>query len=326
MSKITAILSLLLLATGLFAQESDPRSVLLMGIPMEGPIDSVAPRLEAAGFAAWGTSDDGEDYYYRGKFYGIRAKLMVCTASATRMVSSAYVTVGPYSTDAMLKKNLQYFLYKLTQEHGDLEQRDDAWYYMDDFGSIKCSVVENENGSKDIRVLYYPIDAFYKDAVTMGLHGPVQEVVTENAVAEEQFMRFQQNGQIENPDLGERQYDCFGYLRHARMTEKEGHSDVSYTYDSQYRLTRRQLTNAQAGITYVHEYTYNEHDEVLTQNQKVFDSDHQCIMTINMRNNYLTRDDQGNWTSNSLSLSYWEKGQQSQQVTVLQKRILEYWE
>jgi hypothetical protein len=45
-----------------------------------------------------------------------------------------------------------------------------------------------------------------------------------------------------------------------------------------------------------------------------------------MRNNYLTRDDQGNWTSNSLSLSYWEKGSQSQQTTVLQKRTLAYWE
>ena len=32
-------------------------------------------------------------------------------------------------------------------------------------------------------------------------------------------------------------------------------------------------------------------------------------MTITMRNNYLTRDQQGNWTSNSLNLSYWEKGQ-----------------
>ena len=45
-----------------------------------------------------------------------------------------------------------------------------------------------------------------------------------------------------------------------------------------------------------------------------------------MRNNYLTRDDNGNWTSNSLDFTYWEKGGQTQRTTVLQKRILSYWE
>jgi hypothetical protein len=45
-----------------------------------------------------------------------------------------------------------------------------------------------------------------------------------------------------------------------------------------------------------------------------------------MHNDYMTRDDYGNWTSNSLTLSYWEEGSQSQQVVVLQKRVLEYWE
>ena len=49
-------------------------------------------------------------------------------------------------------------------------------------------------------------------------------------------------------------------------------------------------------------------------------------MTINMRNSYMTRDDTGNWTTNSLTLTYWEKGNKTQQVTVLQKRTLTYWE
>ena len=50
------------------------------------------------------------------------------------------------------------------------------------------------------------------------------------------------------------------------------------------------------------------------------------MLTINIRHNYLTRDGQGNWTNNSVSLSYWEKGRQSQQSTVIQKRTIMYWD
>ena len=325
MKKLWTIIVLLALTLASHAQD-DPRCIHLMGIPLEGPIDSVAPRLENGGFTPWGQSDDGEDFYYRGKFYGIRAKLLVSIKPESRLVTSAYITIGPYSTESMLKKNQQYFLYKLQQDHGDFKQRDDSWYYMDDFGSIKFTIVDNNNGSRDIRILYFAGGAFYKDALCMGLHGPVQEVVTENAVAEEQFMRFAENGQIENPDLIERQYDSYGYLTHAQMTEKEGQSEVEYTYDSEYRLTRRTLTNTTAGISYINEYTYNPQGEIESQSQKVYNKDKECVLTINMRNNYLTRDDEGNWTTNSLSLSYWEKGQQSQQTTVLQKRTLIYWE
>ena len=288
-------------------------------------MDSVRLQLKTADWTEWGQSDDGEDYYFRGKFYGIRAKLLVSVAESSKLLTSAYVSVGPYSTEAMLKRNLQYFLYKLQQEHGEFVQRDGAWVYMDDFVSVKVSIVDNDNGSRDIRVFFLPMGAYYKDAITMGLHGSVQEVVTENAVSEDQFMRFSQDGQLEQPDLTKRQYDRYGYLRSAEMTEEEGHSDVSYEYDSHYRLVRRTLTNEAAGIRYIHEYTYNERDEIASQNQKVFKGD-ECVLTLNMHNNYLTRDDQGNWTANSLSLSYWEKGSQSQQTTVLQKRTIAYWE
>jgi hypothetical protein len=315
------------LAIGASAQKkSDPRCLQFMGMALEGTIDSLKPRLVEAGFAEWGCSDDGEDYYYRGKFYGIRAKLMVSINKTTRFVESAYITVGPYSTQQMLQKNFQYFLYKMEQEYGSFTNRDDAWYYMDEFGSVKMSIVDNDNGSHDIRVFYYPSSAFYKDALTMGLHGTVQEIVTENAVAEDQFMRFGEDGKIENPDLVNREYDRHGYLTRARMTEKNGYSDVEYAYDSRYRLIRRTLTNTIAKIRYVNEYTYNEQGEILSQNQKVYDHTNRCVMTINMRNNYLTRDDNGNWTTNSLSLTYWEEGSQSQQTTVLQKRVIEYWE
>jgi hypothetical protein len=110
------------------------------------------------------------------------------------------------------------------------------------------------------------------------------------------------------------------------MKEKEGFSTVEYTYDDSYRLTKRTLTNEEAGISYVNSYTYNDQDEVLSQHQKVFDKNGECIMTINMTNNYITRDDNGNWTSNSLTLTYWEKGSATQNTTVLQRRTLSYWE
>ena len=324
MKRCIAVISFLLVACGAWSQ-TETRSILLQGMPLEGPLDSVRLQLKTADWTEWGQSDDGEDYYFRGKFYGIRAKLLVSVAESSKLLTSAYVSVGPYSTEAMLKRNLQYFLYTLHQEHGEFVQRDGAWVYMDDFVSVKVSIVDNDNGSRDIRVFFLPMGAYYKDAITMGLHGSVQEVVTENAVSEDQFMRFSQDGQLEQPDLTKRQYDRYGYLRSAEMTEEEGHSDVSYEYDSHYRLVRRTLTNEAAGIRYIHEYTYNERDEIASQNQKVFKGD-ECVLTLNMHNNYLTRDDQGNWTANSLSLSYWEKGSQSQQTTVLQKRTIAYWE
>lgn len=327
MKKILTIL-LFLTTIPLWGQQlvGDPRSLQLMGVPLEGPIDSVTVALKEKEFAEWGQSDDGEDYYYRGLFYGFRAKLMVSIAAETRFVNSAYVTIGPYSTEKMLEKNLQYFLYKMKQDYGEFSQRDQSWFYIDDFGSIKLSVNDNENGSREIGILFLPTAPYYKDALSMGLRGDVQEVVTENAVAEDQFLHFNGYGQIDNPDLVDRHYDRHGYLLSARMKEREGFSTVEYTYDDSYRLVRRSLVNESAGISYINEYTYNEQDEILAQQQKVFDKTDQCIMTINMRNNYMTRDDNGNWTSNSLNLTYWEKGSKTQQVTVLQKRTLTYWE
>ena len=326
MKKILTLLGLLLTLAIHAQSQRDPRSIHMMGIPMEGPIDSLRQALATADFAEWGQSDDGEDYYFRGNFYGIRAKLMVSITPETRLVNSAYVTIGPYSTEQMLEKNRQYFIYKLEQDYGHFDQRDDTWYYIDDFGSIKLSVVDNDNGSRDIRILFLNTAPFYKDALCMGLRSGVQEVVTENAVAEDQFMHFHENGMIDNPDLVERVYNRFGYLLQARMKEKDGFSTVVYDYDQHFRLIRRTLTNQQAGISYINDYTYNEQDEALTQYQKVYDKSGECIMTINMTNSYITRDDNGNWTSNSLTLNYWEKDSKTQQVTVLQRRTIAYWE
>ena len=326
MRKILIFLLLFVALTASSQQPADPRCAHLMDIPLEGPLDSVRLSLQAHEFTEWGQSDDGEDYYFRGNFYGFRSKLMVSIATETKFVTSAYVTIGPYSTEKMLTKNLQYFLYKMEKDYGAFTQRNDTWFYMDDFGSVKVSVKDNENGSRDIGILFLPTAPFYKDALSMGLRGSVQEVVTENAVAEDQFMHFSGHGQIENPDLIEREYDRYGYLVRAKMKEKDGFSTITYSYDDNYHLIQRTLVNEAAGISYINDYTYNAQDEILTQQQKVYDKDKECIMTINMRNSYMTRDDTGNWTTNSLTLTYWEKGNKTQQVTVLQKRTLTYWE
>ena len=325
--KKSFIIIMLLAVLHVSAQsKGDPRSIQLMGIPIEGPIDTLKVTLKESDFTEWGKSDDGEDYYFRGNFYGIRAKLMVSTDSETGFAQSAYVTIGPYSTQEMLDKNLQYFLYKMQNDYGKFTERNESWFYMDDFGSVKLSLIDHDNGSRSIGILLLPTAPYYKDAISMGLRGNVQEVVTQNAVAEDQFLHFHGNGQAENLDLVDRHYDRFGYLLSARMKEQDGYSTVEYSYDDNYRLVRRTLVNETAGIRYVNEYSYNDQDEPLLEQQKVFDKSGECIMTINMRYNYLTRDDNGNWTSNSLSLTYWEKGSETQKTTVLQKRTLTYWE
>lgn len=324
MKRLTTILLMMALWTGLQAAD-DMRCLRLMDMALEGPIDSVSQRLADHQWTAWGTSDDGEYYYYRGQYYGIRAKLMVGIDVQTRLVTTAYVTVGPYSTQKMLERNLQYFIYKLRQENGELTARDGAWLMMDDYGSIKLTVVDNENGSKDIRALYVVDGAYYKDAVSMGLKGHIQEVVTENAVSQDQFLHFNEQGQLENGDLQERHYDAYGYLLSARMTEKEGYSEVTYDYDQHYRLKRRTLRNPVADVTYINDYVYDDEGELMSENQKVVQAG-ECVVTIFMSHQYLTRDEKGNWTSNSMSLRYWEKGGMVQNTTVLQKRTLAYWD
>ena len=327
MKKIVMLLMLLMTACHVQAEpQSDPRCIHFLGVPLEGHADSLRLQLKEMAFTEWGGSEDGEDIYFRGNYYGIRAKLTVSVQPLTPLVASAYVAVGPYRSKNLLSRNLVYFKHKLQEELGELTERDGAWYYLDDFGSVKLSVVDNEDGTRDIRVLYCTTAPFYKDALCMGLRGNVQEIVTDNPLAENPVERYLENGQTDNPDLTDREYDRYGYLVRAVMAEQKGHSVIEYTYDNQYRLIRRTLTNTEAGIRYVHDYTYTEEDEILTENQKVYDKTGVCVMTLNLRNNYLTHDSNGNWTANSLSLTYWEKDGRSQQSTAMQKRTISYWD
>lgn len=306
--------------------QGDTRCMDFMGIPLEGPIDSFVVALKEKGFTEWGGSADQEDLYFRGNYYGIRAKVMVNVQLTTRLVQSVYVTIGPYRTKDMLSRNHTYFLNKLEKEYGEYVSRGNAEYFFGTYGDIKVSEAPNNNGTTDLNFFYMPSAPYYKDAVMLGLKGHVQEVITENPVAENPMERFAKNGKMENPDITDRVYDVYGYLKQGKMLEKAGMSVIEYEYDAKNRLVKRTLTNKAVNITYVNEYIYNEQDEILNLSQKVYDEKNECVMSVNMRNNYEGHDDMGNWTRNALNIVYWEKGAQSQSTNVTQTRKIRYWE
>jgi hypothetical protein len=226
----------------------------------------------------------------------------------------------------MLSRNHTYFLNKLEKEYGEYVSRGNAEYFFGTYGDIKVSETPNNNGTTDLNFFYMPSAPYYKDAVMLGLKGHVQEVITENPVAENPMERFAKNGKMENPDITDRVYDVYGYLKQGKMLEKAGMSVIEYEYDAKNRLVKRTLTNKAVNITYVNEYIYNEQDEILNLSQKVYDEKNECVMSVNMRNNYEDHDDMGNWTRNALNIVYWEKGAQSQSTNVTQTRKIRYWE
>ena len=81
-----------------------------------------------------------------------------------------------------------------------------------------------------------------------------------------------------------------------------------------------------SGIKSVNEYKYNSDNEISQQSQKVFNKENECVLSITMKNNYEEHDDNGNWTKNTLSLTYWEKDQRAQMATVHQTRTISYWD
>ena len=325
--KLIVLLLTLVGFTSVQAQsQGDTRCMDFIGIPLEGPVDSFVVALKAKDFAEWGSSSDMEDLYFRGNYYGLRAKVMVNVQLTTRFVQSVYVTVGPYRTKDMLERNHTYFLNKLEKEYGEYVSRGQSEYFFGKYGDIKVSQTKNDNGTTDLNFFYMPSTPFYKDAIIFGLKGHVQEVITENAVAENPLERFAKNGKMENPDITERKYDRYGYLMQGKMLERQGMSIIDYEYDKQNRLVKRTLTNKAANITYIHEYVYNDNDEILNLSQKVFDEKNECVMSVNMRNNYEDHDDMGNWTRNALNIVYWEEGAQSQSTNVIQKRKIRYWD
>ena len=326
-----AVFALLLFATQALAAlaqgKADSHCLDFMGIPLEGSPDSLVTALKRVGFTEWGTSEDGEGLHFRGDFYGVRSKLMVSLDEETKMVSSAYVTVGPYRTKDMFQRNYQYFLLKMQREYGQFSARGDAFYCVGDYGIVKISNEQTATGSYEIKVFFFNTAPFYKDAASIGLKGSVMEVMTENPVAENSMEHYDKLGRIVQPDIVERQYNQYGYLLKAEMKEASGENSLlEYVYDRRHRLVKRTLTNRASGITYVNEYVYNDEDELTTQRQKAFDDKRNCVLSITLDNSYDDYDDNGNWTKNSLKLTYWDPDSGTQHATVVQKRSISYWE
>jgi len=309
------------------AERKDARCIEFLGMPLEGPADSVAARLKQMGFAEWGSSADGEGLHFRGNYYGIRSKLFVGVDATSGLVSSASVTIGPYNTKENLERNQKYFMQRLQKDYGPFSLRNGAYYNIDTYGIVKVSQDDSETGTYEIKVFYYPTTSYYKDALSRGLKGHVMEVVTDNPVAEEPIGQYDREGKLVSTDIVDRKYDEWGYLRSAVMTEKNGgQSRIEYVYDTEGLLVKRMLRNEDAGVRYVNEYTYDEDENIVNESQKVFDKNDKCVMSINLQNEFQEYDDNGNWTRNALKLTYWDKDTGTQQRTAIQRRLISYWE
>ena len=308
---------------------TDARCLDLMGVPLEGPDSLFLPALESIGFERVVSEDDEPgDYYFRGDYFGIKGNLLITVDEDTRLLSTAIVTCGPYRTFGLFDQNHRYLLLKLQRQFGDFKAKGDgSLHLMTDQGYVRISNSMHDDKSRTIKVLYLNTTPYYKDAVNMGLKGRVQEVITENPVAENGIMHFDPLGQETGSSLIDRSYNITGYLQTAAMLEPTGaKSLLSYEYDELNRLVRRTLLNNEEGIRSINEYSYNDDDEIKQQTQKVFDKQNECILSITMKNNYTAHDDEGNWTRNELKLMYWEKGRQAQNLSVIQNRTISYWE
>ncbi|MBR0181423.1 MAG: hypothetical protein IJQ04_07140 [Prevotella sp.] len=300
-----------------------------MGVPLEGPDSVFVPAIESIGFERVISEDDEPNtYYFHGDYYGIKSNLVIETDEKTKLLSTALVTSGPYRTFALYDRNNRYFLLKLQRQYGNFEAKGDgSLHTMTNVGYIKISNTLHDDKSRTIKVFYLNTTPYYKDAVNMGLKGSVQEVITENPVAENGIEHFDPQGKSTGTDLIDRVYSPTGYLLSAAMLEPTGaKSLITFEYDENSRLIKRILINTKENIRSVNEYLYNDDDEIKQQTQKVFDAKNECIMSITMKNNYTSHDDEGNWIKNDLKLMYWEKNRQPQNINVTQTRTISYWE
>ena len=330
--KINVLLVLLLLAMTVWGEDfTDAKCISVMGVPLEGPDTVFIPALKEAGLVQTNPQDaESDTYYFAGDFYGIKSNLMVNVDEKTKLLSSALFVCGPYRTRELYDRNQKYLLGKLQREWGNFKAKGDgtgALYLLNDYGYIQQTTPLHEDGSHSIRYFYLNSTPYYKDAANMGLKGQVQEVITENPVAENDINHFDETGKLVADELVDRNYNQAGYLISASMLEKDGgKSLLTYEYDSDNCLTKRTLINPATGIRSVNEYHYNTSFEITQQSQKVFDNNNECVLSITMKNDLSERDDNDNWTENTMQLTYWEKGQRTQIVQVKQTRIISYWD
>jgi hypothetical protein len=101
---------------------------------------------------------------------------------------------------------------------------------------------------------------------------------------------------------------------------------LTYEYDDDNCLKRRTLVNPDTGIRNVTDYRYNTDFEIIQQSYKAFNKNNECVISYTIKNDYSERDDTGNWTMNNAQLTYWEKGQRTQILSVKQTRVISYWD
>ena len=318
------------ISAGVWSQTlADPKSISMMGIPLEGPDSVFLMAFEGAGFVQVQPEDpDPDTYYLEGDFYGIKSSVMITVNEKTKMLSDAVVTCGPYRTRDLFDRNQKYLLGRLQREWGNFKAKGDGSLYMlNSYGYIRQSSGLDEQGRHSIRYYYLNTAPYFKDVSNMGMKGLVQEVITENPVTENDMEHFSETGQLANDDLIDREYDARGYLISAAMREKSGgKSRLTYEYDSDGCLVKRTLVNATSGIRSINEYRYNTSYEITQQSMKAFNKDNECIVSISMKNDLQERDDNDNWTVNKMQLTYWEKGQRTTIQTVEQRRTISYWD
>ena len=335
---IALLLSLVCLSTAaqiitnevpVYKGPDDTRCLDIMGVPLEGPDSIFIPAFEQAGFERIISEDDEPDtYYFRGDYYGIKSNLTINVDEKTKMLSSAFVTSGPYRTFGLYDRNYRYFLLKLQRQYGNFDAKGDgSLHTMTNLGYIKISNILHENKSRTIQVFYLNTTPYYKDALSIGLKGNVQEIITENPVSEGQVEHYGINGKNGTSDIIDREYNATGYLMKAAMLEPSGKKSIlEFEYDDDCQLIKRTLTNVAEQIKSVNEYKYNDDGEISSQSQKVYDKNGECILSINIKNDYTEHDENGNWIQNNLKLIYWEKGSQAQNMKVKQTRTISYWE
>lgn len=330
--KYTFILFMLLLTMRVWSQElTDAKCISVMGVPLEGPDTVFVQAMKEAGLVQIFPSDaEADTYYFTGDFYGIKSNVMISVDEKTKLLSSALFTCGPYRTRELYERNQKYLLGKLQREWGNFKAKGDgsgALYLLNDYGYIQQTTPLHEDGSHTIRYFYLNSSPYYKDAANMGMKGQVQEVITENPVAENDINHFDPTGKLVSDELIDREYNKAGYLVRASMIEKDGgKSQLTYEYDSDDCLVKRTLINPATGIRSVNEYRYNTSYEIIQQSQKVFDKNNECVLSITMKNDLSERDDNDNWTANTMQLTYWEKGARTQIVQVKQTRVISYWD
>jgi len=306
----------------------DPKCITLMDAPLEGTDSAFIPALKSIGFVSVENEDDENTYSFVGDFYGIKdAKLEVTVSEKTKMLSEATVTCGPYRTRELYERNQKYLLGKLQREWGNFEAKGDgSLYVLTEYGYIRQSITLHENGSHSINYYYLNMSPYYKDVANMGLKGFVQEVITENPVAENPIVHFNEQGMVESSEITERHYNQVGYLILAAMTEGGEKKLIEYEYNDDGNLKRSIQTNTVSGLKLITEYKWDENGDMAQQSQKAFNKAKECIMSVTMKYDIQERDDNDNWTKNHLHITNWLKGQRAQTIEVVQTRTISYWD